>query len=217
MKKIKLKIQTLFLLLIIFLPVNIVLANNNHVYVLDLEYKNNKFIFKSVFKREVVNNRQETVKQGEFRYELISFDNKVLEKGSFDISAPFHVKKFNINSSSGDVTGQKEKSNLITLKIAYHENGKTINIFNKNKKELEVDVSNFANTCGDSICQKYENYFNCSADCKQVKNVAKNLKQGVNVNNNRLIIKIVIIIFFILISIFIIIFGIKYYNKDKLS
>ena len=81
--------------------------------------------------------------RGDYRAELVSFDNKVLKS-----------VKFNFGLYSANI------------KFPYYKNIKEIDIYNQNnKKALTKDINFFANLCGDKICQPHESYENCPQDC----------------------------------------------------
>lgn len=81
--------------------------------------------------------------KGDYRAELISFDNKVLES-----------VKFNFGLYSANI------------KFSYYNNIKEINIYDQNNnKLLAKDIGFFADVCEDGICQPHESYEICPQDC----------------------------------------------------
>lgn len=57
---------------------------------------------------------------------------------------------------------------LFYLNIPYVPRAKIINLFDEEKnKILSVDVSRFADYCGDGICSGRESYYTCPKDCKE--------------------------------------------------
>ena len=54
----------------------------------------------------------------------------------------------------------------IQLLIPYFPGGKQLIIYNEeNEKVLEIPVLQFADTCGNNVCDPQESYESCPADC----------------------------------------------------
>lgn len=102
------------------------------------------------------------VKMGGYRMELVSFSNNILYKSKFDI--PTAV--FSTSDSPVD----------FTLNAPYFADGKQVNLYNaSDKKILGIPVLQFAQTCGDNVCEPQENKLSCPQDCKPSPTPAKKL------------------------------------------
>jgi len=98
-----------------------------------------------------------------FRLVVNSFSLKKLHE--FYFRAPVYFPPFDDDPVNGfpDNGG----SNKFSLIVPYFQNAKNIDIFNpNNEKILTIDVSVFAQVCGDSVCQDHESYESCSQDCQ---------------------------------------------------
>ena len=50
--------------------------------------------------------------------------------------------------------------------VPYNEKAARIEVYNqKNSKVMDIDVSSYANTCGNKICEHHESYESCTKDC----------------------------------------------------
>ena len=126
------------------LLVNIIFAEDRHYELrLSYDYINDKVELKHIY--VIGGKAPDIVELGDYRYELRSFNEKIITTFKFQMSA---------------------NNNQVTIKAPYYKDGKTINIYDKsNKKLLDVDVGYFADVCGDKECQDHENYGRCSEDC----------------------------------------------------
>ena len=102
---------------------------------------------------------------GAYHAEIISIDNKTLNRTYFSIPELF-VDSFD------QETGEAYKGNLLrnaefTLQVPYYENAKEVKIYDFYDFEmLSIPVSQFSkNLCGDGVCQRYENAKECPSDC----------------------------------------------------
>lgn len=133
----------LFIYIIIFtlLPTILVRADSNMVYVVNLEYSYGKINMENVYVRSG-NISIKLEKVGDYRYELISFNNEVLYTSQFDIKTSF-IAPPPIGWEGTNQTVELEELSF-TLTVPYFEDGKTINIYNpENDKVLSVDVGYF--------------------------------------------------------------------------
>jgi hypothetical protein len=105
---------------------------------------------------------------GKFRFEVASFSNESL------FSSQLYLEKRICGDTVLDPVTQKvsggcrmlEKGTL-SLSIPYYPNGKSINFYDPaGKLILAVDISDFADLCGDGICQENENAGTCQSDCR---------------------------------------------------
>ncbi len=124
---------------------------------------------------------------GEFKIEIISFDGNMLDYGYFDFPKDIikddFGKEITIDNPlipSSAVGVQKYVKELI---LPYYKNINKIIIYSRNNSNpsLEIDVSNFADLCGDKICQIIEHNFNCPQDCNSGgnDNFCDGIKEGI--------------------------------------
>lgn len=77
--------------------------------------------------------------------ELVSTNNAVLYKAKFNFALIYEYKE---------------------ITIPYFSNGKEIRVYDKDGNiALNESVMQFAQTCGDKICQGHESYESCNTDC----------------------------------------------------
>ena len=62
-------------------------------------------------------------------------------------------------------SNMSENKNYV-IYIPYDKNSARIEVYNsKNSKVMDIDVSSFANTCGNNLCEEHESYESCTSDC----------------------------------------------------
>lgn len=133
------KIILYFILAILL--VNIAYAEK--YFVLDVNYIIGSVTFNSISLKEVDKVVKFTDTSG-FLVKTVSFENSDIEKIYFNMS---ENKKY-------------------LLYLPYDENAARIEVYNlKNSKVMDIDVSSFADTCGNSICEGHESYESCTRDC----------------------------------------------------
>lgn len=132
----------LWIALVLILMVNVVLAQDNMVYLLDLHYDNGK-ISLSEIKVEKGFSPDRKIQSGDYKLEVISFDNKALY--SFNFKAP-RVYSDKSDRLTGKIDGEVidlEKADF-TLIVPYLEDGKDIKIYKENNEVFSTDVSKFS-------------------------------------------------------------------------
>lgn len=140
-----------------FLLLNVV--NAEKYFVLDVNYIIGSVTFNSISLREIDRTIKYTDTSG-FLIKTVSFENSDIEKIYYNMS---------IN-----------KNYLIY--IPYNENAAKIEMYNlKNSKIMDIDISSYANTCGNARCEDYESYESCTKDCKSgsMDDFCDELKDGI--------------------------------------
>ncbi len=98
--------------------------------------------------------------------EIISFDNKTLHRSFFEIENVIHFLPPSEGGSAGSII---LKDFNFTLTAPYFKNAKEIRISSpKGALLLPIDVSLFADFCGDGLCKLNENFLICPSDCPLV-------------------------------------------------
>ena len=132
-------------------------------YLLNIHYIRGELKLNSVF--VTVAQIQKSVGKNSNTYEAIieDFNGKTLYTMFFYINRGF----IGPPAIGGEQPNYIEQDDLnFALILPYFKNGSYIKIFSPKKKLLlKVDVSVFANTCGDGVCQRQENYKTCPQDC----------------------------------------------------
>ena len=124
-----------------FLLVNFV--NAEKYFVLDVNYIIGSVTFNSINLREIDRTIKHTDKSG-FLIKTVSFDNSDIEKIFYNMP---------------------ENKNYV-IYIPYNQNAARIEVYNpKNSKVMDIDVTSFADTCGNKRCEEYESYESCTRDC----------------------------------------------------
>ena len=128
-------------IILMFLLVNSV--NAEKYFVLDVNYIIGSVTFNSVSLKEVDRAVKFTDTSG-FLVKTVSFGNSDIKKVYYNMS---ENKKY-------------------LLYVPYDENAARVEVYNsKNSKIMDIDVSSFANTCGNSKCEDHESYESCTRDC----------------------------------------------------
>jgi len=156
--------------IIIFLGLFIILtsftyAAENKVYVAEIQYNQGEVTIDRVFVREGQASPVHSTVTYEYRLELISFNDEILE------SVPFNILRY--ISARPPLPGEEAQDNIIleeaqeVVFIPYHINGKLIRLYNNKDNKLlnEESVEYFADLCGDNICQNHESFLTCEQDC----------------------------------------------------
>lgn len=124
----------------IFLLVSV--ANAEKYFVLDVNYILGSVTFNSINLREIDRNVQHD-KSG-FSIKAISFNNKEIGAIHYNMS---------------------ESKNYL-IYVPYDKDTARIEVYNlQNSKIMDIDVSSFADTCGNNICEEHESYESCTKDC----------------------------------------------------
>ncbi|MBI2541451.1 hypothetical protein HYV80_01965 [Candidatus Woesearchaeota archaeon] len=70
------------------------------------------------------------------------------------------------NSDIGRMHYNMPENKNYLIYIPYDENAARIEMYNlKNSKVMDIDVSSFADTCGNSKCEGHESHESCTKDC----------------------------------------------------
>ena len=121
-----------------------------------LNYDKGAVSLDNIWVRKIFYREFETQK-GDYRLELISFDEQKLYERKFD----FHL-------DIADAPISRLEQAIEELAIPYFENAKIINIYDKNGKNvLAIDVAPFAKVCGNNVCEPHESAFDCPKDCSK--------------------------------------------------
>lgn len=136
-------------------------AASDKLYIINLNYDTGAISLNSVYVT-VRDISIEPAQTGNYHYDVLSFENKVLFTSRFEIRTDFSVPDI---ESTEPIEIHLEKQD-ISLEIPYFENGKSIDIYDsKNNKVHSVDVGYFTDTCDNSVCEAHESYENCPKDC----------------------------------------------------
>jgi hypothetical protein len=144
----------------------IVSADISKFYNIDVEYNKGDLAIKgiSVLPGEISGKYNELNQV--YTARLVGFEGETLEEISFD--APLEILTDIFDPLTGEVVPETitlEKTNF-NVRLHYFPNGKTIYFLDSSGKIInEIDVSSFADVCGDNICQPQESYAECSKDC----------------------------------------------------
>ena len=119
-------------------------ATAEKYFALDVNYIQGSVTFNSINLREI----DRTIKyeyQSGFLIKTISFDGSDMQKIYYNMS---------------------ENRNYI-IYMPYDKSAAKILVYNpSNSIVMDLDVSSFADTCGNKNCEPYESYENCPQDCK---------------------------------------------------
>lgn len=130
----------------IILFATVSLAAEQKVYVVGINNNNNTLEIQDIAVT-VTNLFEERAldEASSYRIELVSPNNTVLYKAKFDFALIYEYKE---------------------ITIPYFPTGKEIRIYDKDGNILlNESVINFADTCGNNICDPHESYESCPKDC----------------------------------------------------
>src|SRR3989344_5568577 len=130
----------IFIILMALLAVN---ASAAKYFVVEVKYFSGSLVFDQIGLREVEYEQNKADESG-FLIKIISFEDKLIDSLHYNIS---ENKKY-------------------ILYVPYSIAAARIEIYNPlNSKVMDIDVSSFADTCGNGICEKHESYESCTKDC----------------------------------------------------
>jgi len=118
-------------------------ANAEKYFALDVNYILGSVTFNSINLREIGRQIKYNDKSG-FLVKTVSFDNSYIQKIYYNMS---------------------ENKNYI-IYIPYNENAARIEMYNpKNSLVMDIDISSYADTCGNKVCEEHESHESCTKDC----------------------------------------------------
>lgn len=118
-------------------------ANAEKYFVLDVNYIAGSLTFNSINLKEVDREMKYTDDSG-FLIKLKSFDNADMQDFYYGMSVNKNYQIY----------------------VPYSKNAARIEVYNpSSSKVMDIEVSSFADTCGNKICEDYESYESCTKDC----------------------------------------------------
>lgn len=166
MRKIR-NVSKLFAVSILFIVMILLVSSaDDKFYKLQLYYANGTLNFISVDVKPGLAPDNLAQPDTGYKLEVLSFSNSKLI--SFNFNIPLILLSDEIDPNTGQIIPEKIQLTEmeVILGIPYFRNGKTIEIYNpNNKKVLSIVISQFAQMCGNSICDENENNNNCPQDC----------------------------------------------------
>lgn len=120
------------------------IADAEKYFVLDVNHIRGSVAFNSINLREIDRAIKYDDKSG-FLIKVVSLDGSDMQKIYYNMS---------------------ENRNYV-IYVPYEKNTVKILVYNpSNSVVMDLDVSSFAETCGNKNCEQYESYENCPQDCK---------------------------------------------------
>jgi len=131
-----------WILLVLILTINIALAEDNLVYLLDLHYDNGEINLNEI-SLETGYNPDRKIQYGDYKLEVISFDYTTIY--SFNFRAP-RIYADKSDKIKGEIDGaviDLDEADF-TLVIPYFKDGKDIKIYKENNEIFSTDISEFS-------------------------------------------------------------------------
>jgi len=172
-KKSGISIAALLLVAGLIISSSDVIAADQQVYVLLLNYDDGHVSKKNLYVTQGEPSSQFNA-EGRYRLDLMSFNNEQLYSQNFEftliITNAALPEWFDENGKQIYIPKAGESTRLLTktslaLNIPFFTNAQRIDVFDQGVKILEVSVAHLADKCGDSICQPHESFDSCSTDC----------------------------------------------------
>ena len=130
----------IFIILMALIATN---ASAAKYFVVEVKYFSGSLVFDQIGLREVEYDQNQADESG-FLIKTISFEDKLIDSLHYNIS---ENKKY-------------------IIYVPYSIAAARIEIYNpSNSKVMDMDVSSFADTCGNGVCEKHESYESCTKDC----------------------------------------------------
>lgn len=110
---------------------------------------------------------RDNVSDGPFKADVLSMDDEKIYSAGFMVPDIACAGESDPESGVAAAGCKRDDPEEFTLSIPYFSNGKNIEIYDpEGNLSLTVDVSMFADLCGDGVCGEGENSGACPADCK---------------------------------------------------
>ena len=156
--------REVFVVIVFSLLSAIVIAQDvDKIYILNLDYdRGNLNLVSVVVQHGYAPDRRIQPEVG-YNCSVASFSGETLYSFKFEVP--------NVIYAPPPIGGEAESGIYLeqvnfSLTIPYFRDGKTIYIYDSNDTNvLSVDVSQFADFCGDGVCSDEEDYQSCSQDC----------------------------------------------------
>lgn len=117
-------------------------------FVVEVKYFSGSLVFDEIALREAEYTQNQSDKSG-FLIKTISFEDNLISSLYYNIS----------------------ENREYLIYVPYMSDASRIEIYNQlNSKVMELDVSSFADTCGNGICENHESYESCTKDCESGSN-----------------------------------------------
>lgn len=137
------KMNKKIMIFIIFMMMLASTASAAKYFVVEIKHFSGSLVFDNIGLRDIEYDQSEADDAG-FLIKTISFEEKVIDSFHYNIS---ENKKY-------------------VIYVPYSIAAARIEIYNpSNSKVMDLDVSSFADTCGNGVCEKHESYESCTKDC----------------------------------------------------
>jgi len=133
-------------------------------YLVDLDYASGNLSFKNVYATNSMAPDRK-IKRGDYSARIVSFDGKELYSFNFELpNVLFFPPPQNENSSanSAKILDKIEW----TILAPQFDNASRLDIYDKEKRVLAIDIGYLSNSCGNGKCEAHESAAECSQDCK---------------------------------------------------
>jgi hypothetical protein len=108
-----------------------------------------------------------------YRVELVSFTGKQLYSRTFLFPTTLSFQALPIvNIPEEEIRGGEITLDTASVELILptYPNAANLIVYDpENQEVLEASLAQFANVCGDSICQEHESFRTCSEDCEQTR------------------------------------------------
>ena len=174
---IKMKLNMIAIIVALLIIPTIAQAEQQRVYQLTLQSDGTAITLKDI-KVTTGAYYEQPYPTGRYEARLLAFDNTILNKQNFDFDfqiadsppPPEWFDKQGKQIFFPNRTGERQRLStaLVELIIPYHPTGMRIDIIDTETGQtaLQINVMQYAKTCGDNTCQPHENYQSCSSDCQ---------------------------------------------------
>jgi len=151
-------------------------------YLIDLNYKNGILHTNDVFVTKSKSPDRKILRKVDYFAKLLDFEGRTLTSFKFEFP---RVEWPAMPRPEGNETAFSPvflSDTNYTLLAPYFDDASKMEVYNlQNQKVLTVDLSYFAESCGDGVCQPHESAMECSEDClaEQVDDVCNYAKDDV--------------------------------------
>ncbi len=146
--------KAILIIAVMLLMLNFAAAATQHYYEFYVVYNNSELSYNSLAVKPLIEGQSIWNFAGEYKTEIISTDNKVLNSSSFRVALKTIDDSFD---SQGRATGGEitiKNQSIERIHLPYFDNAKEINIYDINgTKKLTIDVTKYSKNITETVAE----------------------------------------------------------------
>jgi hypothetical protein len=134
-------------------------------YLIDLDYDKGNLTFKNAYVTKSIAPDRKITKKSDYTGRLVSFDGREIYSFDFELPNVLFFPPPQNENEPGPPPIILDKVDW-TILAPQSDNASKLDIYDKNKKILSIDLGYLSNSCGDGKCEAHESAVECAQDCK---------------------------------------------------